>query len=111
MLERFDTYKVLKSELTLDYVLFLEYMIDAIETQKLRTIDLGTEEDYYLVSVPAFTEAFDDVKCSKDNMMRKVKVLDEKGFIGIKFGKFSDPFIGYVRTAVSIKPKAYELMR
>ena len=106
-----DFYKILNDELTKDYVIFLNYLIDGVENNEFNQLKFEDKLTYNVVNIPNFVKATSEIVITSDNMLRKAKVLETKGYIKIKMGKFNDSKCGYTRTAIAINKKAYELLR
>ena len=110
-LNKFDVYKILNDELTKDYVIFLNYLIDGVGNNEFNQLKFEDKLTYNVINIPNFVKATSEIVITSDNMLRKAKVLETKGYIKIKMGKFNDSKCGYTRTAIAINKKAYELLK
>ena len=109
-LNKYNTEKVLQAELDYQHMLILDYIYEAIQTKKLTIQKDEQGRTHYVISLPALTNAVKDIKCSSDNVLRKVKNLHNKEFLTLRMGKFNDPIFGYTRTAIKLNRKFLNLL-
>ena len=109
-LNKYNTEKVLQAELDYQHMLILDYIYEAIQTKKLTIQKDEQGRTHYVISLPALTHAIKDIKCSSDNVLRKVKNLHNKEFLTLRMGKFNDPIFGYTRTAIKLNRKFLNLL-
>ena len=109
-LNKYNTEKVLQSDLDYQYMLILDYIYEAIQTKKLTIQKDELGHTYYIINLPKLTHYIEDIKCSSDNVLRKVKNLHNKEFLTLRMGKFNDPIYGYTRTAIKLNRKFLNLL-